>query len=121
MLLVFRQCQKTVSDAKNWLYSRYIKVAYTCVIVLMSIRLIWSNYNQPIIDFSDVVANSIDTQDIDIFAPFNFLVSFPAVSRTNCLGVPMWFFILNRVLDIVCNKWTMQKVPARIVDEIPVQ
>ena len=84
-------------------------MAYSFLIVLMSMRLIWSNRDQPVIDFSDVVAPSPDS-DVDIFAPFNFFVSFPASNRTNCLGVTMWMFTLNRLLDIVSNKWSLLTV-----------
>ncbi len=72
------------------------------MIVLMSGRLIWSNYDQPIVDFSDLVAK--EYHDADVFFPFNHFLSFPATSRVNCLGVTMWLFVLNRLIDISLNK-----------------
>jgi hypothetical protein len=99
-------------------YLRYIKVVYSCVIVLMSIKLIWSNYDQPIIDFSDIlrgnnvaeVAEMGTQKNLNIFFPLNFFLSFPNLDRINSLGVTFWLFILNRILDIGSNKFNILAV-----------
>ena len=89
-------------------------MVYSCVIVLMSIKLIWSNYDQPIIDFSDILrgnngaeaAGTTTQKDLNIFFPLNYFLSFPNLDRVNSLGVTFWLFILNRILDIGSNKFS---------------
>ena len=83
---------------------------------MLSIRLIWSNYDKPIIDFAGMLPNRGD--DSNIFFPLNHFLTFPTTSRVNCVGVTMWLFVLNRLIDIISNKIKNYKPTMPIVEDL---
>lgn len=97
---------KTQSDRMKKMM--YFNVAFTIFTVLMSIVLIWGNYDKPIIDFTSMLNSKTRDSNIDtslnIFFPLNKLLSFPNKERNNSIGVTAWLFIVNRFIDIVVNK-----------------
>ena len=107
----------------------FFNVAYTIMIGVMSVSLIWSNYDKPIIDFSNLVETyasrrrdpaSIATNLNDtlshnvthdheypiIFYPLNNFLAFPSTHRKNSIGVTVWLFFVNRFIEICINKYT---------------
>jgi len=102
------QEQKNTNRSARMKYTVYLNVILTSIVVFLSAFLIWSNYNNPIIDLNpllhkDKVANE-ESADIDIFYPLNRFFSFPSTNRKNTIGVTAWLFIVNRFIDIVLNK-----------------
>jgi hypothetical protein len=84
----------------------YIKLTYNIVLVVLSILLIWFNKDKPIIDLSSTIDSSTNTT---IFYPFDSLMAFPSVSRRNSIGLTVWLFTTNRLLDIVFNKINLSR------------
>jgi hypothetical protein len=99
---------KNTNRSARMKYTVYLNVILTVIVVFLSIFLIWSNYNDPIIDlnalFSKNKISNEDTAEIDIFYPLNRFFSFPSTHRKNTIGVTAWLFIVNRFIDIVLNK-----------------
>ena len=102
----------------------YFNVVYTSIIGAMSIYLIYSNYDKPIIDFSNLVEdyssdnkgfNRLDfpdymtnksmPSDTLIFYPMHNFLSFPSTHKKNSIGVTAWLFLINRSIDIFINKF----------------
>lgn len=79
----------------------YIKGIYSIIIILISVNLIWKNLDKPLINFSSL--KSVN-QDLNIFFPLNYFLSFPYNSLANSFGVTFWLFILNRIFDVISNK-----------------
>lgn len=84
----------------------YTKVFFWVLIALMSISLIWYNYDKPIIDFTSMVKRYSDLSgdELAIFSPLSWFLAFPSTHRTNSIGVTVWLFVANRAMDILVNK-----------------
>jgi hypothetical protein len=82
----------------------YFKGFFVILISLMSILLIWSNYNHPIFDFSELITKNNLDENLSVFYPLDRILSFPNLHLRNSIGVTAWLFILNRFLDIFLNK-----------------
>ena len=95
------QIQKNKVRSKNLANMMYIKGVYTFLISIMSIALIYVNYDKPVIDFSGISNNETNE---NIFYPMSLFLSFPCKDRSNALGVTAWLFVLNRSIDIFINK-----------------
>ena len=95
----------------------YFNIAYTIFIGIISIALIWTNYDRPIIDFSNLVesyssrnlngtAPVYDAENVAIiFYPLNNFLSFPSTDKKNSIGVTVWLFFVNRSIDMFINKY----------------
>jgi hypothetical protein len=101
----------------------YFNMVYTFIIGVISVALIWKNYDKPIIDFSSIITkdssaqplvdnlilNNTNTEKIFngpiIFYPLNNLLSFPSTHKKNSIGVTAWLFLVNRSIEIFLNKF----------------
>jgi len=104
----------------------YFNMVYTFIIGVMSVALIWKNYDKPIIDFSSIITkysttpakvdnvdnlilNNTNTEKIYdgpiIFYPLNNFLSFPSTHKKNSIGVTAWLFLVNRSIEIFLNKF----------------
>lgn len=93
----------------------YFNVVFTVITVLMSIYLIWTNYDKPVIDFSSIFESDHSSKDeLNIFFPFGGFMSFPNKDRLNSIGVTAWLFIVNRFIDISINKFNSLNVFSKI-------
>lgn len=91
----------------------YLKFSFTAIIIILSIILIWNNYEKPIIDFNGLLRKSYTNDDssisdnnhqLSMFFPLNRFLSFPCKNQMNSIGVTAWLFIVNRTIDIITNK-----------------
>lgn len=80
-------------------------VFYT-LIAFASIWLIWHNYDRPVINFGI-------NDEVSLFAPLTRFLSFPSVRYSNSIGVTVWLFILNRLIDISIAKYNLFKPQAK--------
>ena len=83
----------------------YMNGVLMFLIALMSIVLIWTNYNHPIIDFNSLLKAEKEESRLSVFFPLNRFLSFPNLHLRDSIGVTAWLFILNRFLDIFINKF----------------
>jgi hypothetical protein len=94
----------------------YMNIFLTLVILIMSIFLIWSNRNKPIIDFSGLFnfasskqsSGEYDIINSNIFYPLNNLFSFPCTNKPNSIGFTIWLVIVNRLFDVIFYKFGSQ-------------
>jgi hypothetical protein len=91
----------------------YMNISLTLIMIIMSIFLIWSNRNTPIIEFSGLFndVNSIENlkeNENSIFYPLSNLFSFPCTNKSNSVGFTIWLFIVNRLFDIIFHKFGKQ-------------
>jgi len=87
----------------------YFNVAFTILTLVMSLFLIWSNRDSPIIDFSDLIKydqsdDSSQESEVALFYPLDSILSFPCTSKKNSIGVTVWIFITSRLVDFVIAK-----------------
>ena len=91
----------------------FVNALITGLVVLMSLLLIWTNYDRPVVDFTHLVAptnayNQTTTTEeeeqqqhksVRLFYPVDYIVSFPCTHRPNSIGVTFWLVIVNRLVE----------------------
>ena len=110
------QTSKTNSRKVKMGQIMYMNIFLTIIILILSIFLIWSYRNTPMIDFSDFFNNGSsknetirnEIEETHIFYPLSNLFSFPCTNKPNSIGFTFWLFIANRIIDVICHKFGNQ-------------
>jgi hypothetical protein len=89
----------------------FVNAIFTGIVVLMSLMLIVTSYDRPVVDFSHLITSfspadhnrttheSSSSSDVRLFYPVDYIISFPCTHRLNSIGVTFWLLIVNRLVE----------------------